>query len=86
MFGWHHRLNGHEFKQTPGNTERQRSLVCYSSWGHKELDMILTEQQKQGKNLRRCMVSGKPKSNNIRESRIERSMLYNIKGFNGKGK
>lgn len=25
------------------------------------------------------MVSGKPKSNNIRESRIERSMLYNIK-------
>ena len=32
------------------------------------------------------MVSGKPKSNNIRESRTERSMLYNIKRFNGKGK
>ena len=42
MVGWHHRLNGHEFKQTPGNTEGQRSLVGYSPWGPKELDM--TEQ------------------------------------------
>ena len=21
MIGWHHRLNGHEFKQTPGDSE-----------------------------------------------------------------
>ena len=21
MVGWHHRLNGHQFKQTPGNSE-----------------------------------------------------------------
>ena len=28
MVGWHHRLNGHEFEQTPGNSERQGSLVC----------------------------------------------------------
>ena len=36
------RLNGHEFEQTPGDTEGQRSLVCCGSWGHKELGM--TEQ------------------------------------------
>ena len=28
MVGWHHRLNGHEFEQTLGDSERQRSLVC----------------------------------------------------------
>ena len=26
--GWHHGLNGHEFEQTPGDTEGQGSLVC----------------------------------------------------------
>jgi len=30
--GWHHRLNGHEFEQTPGDSERQGNLVCCSSW------------------------------------------------------
>ena len=39
MVGWHHQLNGHEFEQTLGNGERQGSLVCYSPWGRKELDM-----------------------------------------------
>ena len=39
MVGWHHRLNGHEFGQTPEDSEEQRSLVCCSSWGRKELDM-----------------------------------------------
>ena len=29
MVGWHHWLNGQEFEQTPGDSER--SLVCYSS-------------------------------------------------------
>ena len=33
--GWHHRLNGHEFEQTPGDNEGQGSLVCWSPWGHK---------------------------------------------------
>ena len=37
MVRWHHRLNGHEFEQTPGHGGRQRSLVCYSPWGCKEL-------------------------------------------------
>ena len=39
MVGWHHRLNGHEFEQTLGDSEGQRSLVCYSSWSHKDLKM-----------------------------------------------
>ena len=39
MVGWHHRLNEHEFGQTPGDNEGQGSLVCCSPWGCKELDM-----------------------------------------------
>ena len=42
MGGWHHRLNGHEFEYTPGVGDGQGGLVCYGSWGRKELDM--TEQ------------------------------------------
>ena len=38
MVGWHHRLNGHEFEQTLGDSGGQRSLVCYSPWDHKESD------------------------------------------------
>ena len=38
MVGWHHQLNGHEFEQAPGVGDGQGSLVCYSPWGHKELD------------------------------------------------
>ena len=39
MVGWHHRLNGQEFEQTPGDSEGQGSLVCCSSPSHKNLDM-----------------------------------------------
>ena len=38
MVGWHHRLNGHEFAQTLGDSEGQGSLVCCSSLGSKESD------------------------------------------------
>ena len=38
MVGWHQRLNGHEFEQTPGDSEKQGSLVCCSQWGHKRSD------------------------------------------------
>ena len=31
MVRQHHRLSGHEFEQTPGDSERQGSLVCCSS-------------------------------------------------------
>ena len=36
--GWHHRLSGHEFEQTLGDSEGQGSLICCRPWGHKELD------------------------------------------------
>ena len=39
MVGWHHRLNGHEFEQAPGDGESQGSLECGSPWGSKESDM-----------------------------------------------
>ena len=42
MGGWHHGLNGHEWEQTPGDSERQGSLACCSPWGSQELDT--TEQ------------------------------------------
>ena len=38
MIGWHHRLDGHEFKQAPEVGEGQGSLACCSPWGHKESD------------------------------------------------
>ena len=38
MVGWHQRLDGHQYEQTPGNGERQGSLACCSSWGRKESD------------------------------------------------
>ena len=47
MVGWHHQLNGREFEQTPGESERRGRLACSvhgaakSSWGHN----IATKQQ-----------------------------------------
>ena len=38
MVGWHHRLNGREFEQAPGDGEGHGSLVCCSPQGHKESD------------------------------------------------
>ena len=38
MFGWDHRLNGHEFEQAPGVGDGQGSLVWCSLWDHKKLD------------------------------------------------
>ena len=38
MVGRHHRLNGHEFEQTLGDSEGQGSLMCYSLWDHNKLD------------------------------------------------
>ena len=36
MVGWRHRVNGHEFVQTLGDTEGQGILVCCSPWGRKQ--------------------------------------------------
>ena len=36
MVGWHHRLDGHEFEQAPGDGDGWGSLACCGPWGHKE--------------------------------------------------
>ena len=37
IVGWHHRLNGHEFEKTLGDSEGQGSLACCSPWSNKLL-------------------------------------------------
>ena len=34
-----HQCHGHEFNQTPGDSEGQSSLLCSSPWGHKMSEM-----------------------------------------------
>ena len=50
MVGRDHRFNGHEFEQTPGDSEEQGSLAWFTSWGCKESDptQLATEEQQQG--------------------------------------
>ena len=43
MVEWHHRLNGHKFEQTPGDSEGQRSLA-EEPWGGRESATVATEQ------------------------------------------
>ena len=40
VVGWHHWLDGREFKQIQGDSEGQGNLVCYRPWGHKESDTM----------------------------------------------
>ena len=42
MVGRHHRLDGHEAEQAPGDGEGQGSLACCRPWGRRESDT--TEQ------------------------------------------
>ena len=35
MVGGHHRCDGHEFEQAPGDGEGQGGLVCCSSWSQR---------------------------------------------------
>ena len=47
MVGWHHRFNGHDFEQAPGDGEVQGSLACCSPCDDKELNRTeQTEQQR----------------------------------------
>ena len=38
MIGWHHRLNGYDFDQAPGDGEGQGSLASCSAGGREESD------------------------------------------------
>ena len=44
MVGWHYWLNEHEFEQTLGDTEGQRSLAWCSLWGCRVRHDLETEQ------------------------------------------
>ena len=48
MVGWHHRLNGYEFEQTPGDTEGQATRACCRPWGHRVEQDLVTEQHNNG--------------------------------------
>ena len=43
MVGWPHRLNGHGFGWTLGVGDGQGGLVCWGSWGCKELDCSVAQ-------------------------------------------
>ena len=66
--GWHHRLNGHEFKQTPGDGEGQGSLVCCSPWGCKGSDT--TEPLNSNKLTKAACIFAKLSNNIICSRRI----------------
>ena len=40
MIGQYHWFNGQELEKAPGDSEGQGSLMCCSTWGHKESDML----------------------------------------------
>ena len=44
IVGWHHRLNGHEFEQAPGDGEGQGSLAFCSPWVHRVRQNWVTKQ------------------------------------------
>ena len=49
MVGWHHQLNGHEFKQTPGDSEGQETCCAAVHGVTKRIKHDLApEQQHQG--------------------------------------
>ena len=50
MVRQYHQLNGHESEQTPGVSEGQPSLACYSQQGYKESD---TTSQLNNKNQKK---------------------------------
>ena len=54
MVALYHQLNGHEFEQTPGDTEGQGSLACCSPMGCKESDT--TERLSDNKGI--SIISG----------------------------
>ena len=60
MVGWHHRLNGHEFEQTPGDCEVQGRLACCNPWGRTESDT--TERLNNNNHLKNIKLSERSQS------------------------
>ena len=47
IIAWYHQLNGHEFEQTLGDSERQGSLVCCRRWSCRVRQDWASEQKQQ---------------------------------------
>ena len=47
MVGWHHRLNGHEFEQAPGDAEGLEACRAAVHGGAKDSDMTEPTEQHQ---------------------------------------
>ena len=47
MVGWHHRLDGHKFKQALGVGDGQGGPACCTPWGCKVKQDLETDQQQQ---------------------------------------
>ena len=47
MIGWHQRLSGHEFEQTPGDSAGQGCLEDCSPWGCRVGHDLATAQKQQ---------------------------------------
>ena len=46
MVAWHHQLIGYDFVQSPGDSEGQGSLACFSPGGSQRVgNDLATEQQ-----------------------------------------
>ena len=56
MVGWHHQLNGHEFEQGPGVSDRQGSLACCSPWGCRATSQWSNWTELNWGSLRRCSL------------------------------
>ena len=52
MAGWHHRLNGYEFEQTPEDSEGQGNLACcmQSTESQRVEHNLATEQRQRRRN------------------------------------
>ena len=60
MDGWHHRIDGHEFEQGPGDGDGQGNLASCGPWGRKESDTTerLNNSKEEGIKSSRSLTSG----------------------------
>ena len=77
MVGWHHWLNGHEFEQTPGDSEGQESLACCTSWGCRVRHILVTEQKQMYNTISRTYCEQLSKSSPYHFP-FEKKCMYSV--------